>query len=114
MEALVAVLLWRVDIVRYPSRLLLEAVGKHRVYFQCHVLLRDILGSLKHHLGEMAVLQMIEVIAKLMHLAPQAVRLAVFHIHLGVNPLLPQDGTDIITEMPQALALKRFIAGYGS
>ena len=110
--ALIAVFLRRVYIVRYTSGLLLEAVGEYRIYPHHHLLLGMPLGRVKHHFGKMAILEMIEIVTELAHLAPQTVRLAILGIDTGVNSVGRQHIAYLLAKLSEAVMLQILIETY--
>ena len=73
MVALVAVLLGRVYEVGDAARFLLEAICKNRVYLKAHILLGVVVGIRIDDAYVIFVIDMAEVAATGMHLAPCAV-----------------------------------------
>ena len=112
MIALVAVFLWRVDVVGDSSRLFLEPVGEYGIYAHHHVFLGFSFRGVKHYFSEMPVFQVIEVVAEFPHLSPQAVRLAVFYIDTGIYAVGRECVADFVAEFFEAFALQVLVTGY--
>ena len=80
METLIAVFLWCVDIVYYRARALIEVVGQYGVDMQaCFLLLLQIVRFV-NDADIMFAVDMMEVATFSLHLAPDAVRLAVQYL----------------------------------
>ena len=92
LEALVAVFLRSIYVVRDTSRTLLEDICKNRIYTQAGVLLRPRLLVLINDPDIVFRIHMGKVTAFRMHLHPYAVRLAVTHFCAGLYASLSQQG----------------------
>ena len=90
MEALVAILLGRIDIVQYSARLLPENRGQARVHLQHHVLLLLHIFTREDDFYEVAVWQVVEVHTCPAHLAPQTVWLPILCRYVGMDAVLLQ------------------------
>lgn len=109
-EALVAVFLGRVDVVCYAARFFLESVGEDRVYAERHVLLGDAGWTLEHDFGEMAVFEVVEVVAELVHLAPDAVWLTIFDVYSCFNAAVLESFAYFVAEYFETFGLSAAVA----
>ncbi len=109
MEALIAVFLGRIDIIRYAAGFLLESVGEHRVNLQSHGFLAHALGRVVDDFGEVAVFEMVEVVAEFVHFAPDTVGLAVFYSHFGLYAGVGEGLIYLFAEALEAFGLRGLV-----
>ncbi len=103
-EALVAVLLRCVDEVHHTSRTLLEIVGQGRIYLQGHSLLLTELITLAVHIinesDNMLYVDVIEVRAISLHLAPDTVRSAVADFRTNLQAVAGKTIDVLVSHFP--------------
>ena len=105
MERLIAILLRRVDVVDDATRFLVEGIGQTGVDAQCHVLLLLLVLAGVHDLHNMTERDVVEVIARLAHLTPDAVRSTIDDLDRYVDAVVSQHITDLCRESIQTFLL---------
>ena len=106
-EALIAVFFGRVDVIGDSSGLFLESGGQDGIYAEHHLFFLGGSGAghIEDHVGEVAVFQMVEIVAEFSHLSPDAVGRAVFDTDFGHDSLVEKGRAKILAETGEPLAL---------
>ena len=110
MQALVSISFRSINVIDDSAGLFVEHTGQARVYFQGHVFLLLHILTGENNLHDMTERDVIEIVARPFHLAPDAIRGTVRSTNHCVNALFSQHFANLIHEASESALMAQSVS----